>query len=72
MLLTTLLFHMIPGFTETLTRLPAGQPVFPNADAPGLRPIYGVLLLVFVVGLVLQLRWLRAKAGKPLLDAVPA
>ena len=67
----TVLFHMIPGFTETLTRLPAGQPVFPNADAPGLRPIYGVLLLVFLVGLVLQLRWLRAEVAKPFAQ-VPA
>jgi len=68
----TVLFHMIPGFTETLTRLPAGQPVFPNAEAPGLRPIYGALLVVFVVGLVLQLRWLRAEVNKPVLAHAPA
>jgi len=63
----TLLFHMIPAFTETLTRLPAGGPVFPDADAPGLRPIYAALLVVFAVGLALQLRWLRAEMGKPAL-----
>lgn len=55
----TFLFHLIPGFTETLTRLPPGQPVLPNAEAPAFKTIYGVLLLLFVVGLVLQLRWLR-------------
>lgn len=62
----TMLFHMIPGFTETLTRLPATQASFPNAEAPGLRPIFAVLLLVFVIGLVLQLRWLRGEVNKPL------
>ena len=55
----TFLFHMIPGFTESLTRLPPSQPLLPGPDAPAFGPIYGVLLLVFVVGLVLQLRWLR-------------
>lgn len=56
---STLLFHMIPAFTETLTRLPPGAPVLPNAEAPQFQPIYGTLLLIFVVGLALQLRWLR-------------
>jgi len=56
---TTLFFHMIPGFTETLTRLPLSKPLLPNAEAPELRAIAGVLLLILVVGLVLQLRWLR-------------
>ncbi len=60
---TTMLFQLIPGFTETLTRLPPGQPVLPNAEAPAFGPIYGVLLLLFVVGLALQLRWLRASAA---------
>ena len=64
---TTVLFHMIPGFTETLTRLPAGQPVFPNAEAPGLRPIYGVLFLLYFAGVFVQLRWLRARVNKPVL-----
>lgn len=57
----TILFHLIPGVTETLTRLPAGQPVFANAEAAGLRPILGGLLLAFAVGLTLQLRWLRSQ-----------
>jgi uncharacterized membrane protein len=65
----TLLFHMIPGFTETLTRLPAGPPVFADAEAPGLRTIYAALLVVFVVGLVLQLHWLRTRIDAPLAAA---
>jgi uncharacterized membrane protein len=65
----TMLFHMIPGFTETLTRLPAGQPLLASAEAPEFKAIYGVLLLVLAVGLALQLRWLRAEVDKPLLQA---
>jgi uncharacterized membrane protein len=65
----TVLFHMIPGFTETLTRLPLGQPLLPNADAPELKPIAGALLLLFVVGVVFQLRWLRRRTAKPLAAA---
>ena len=50
---------MIPGVTETLTRLPAGAPVFPNADAPGLQPIVGVCFILFLIGATLQVRALR-------------
>ena len=62
----TMLFHMIPGFTESLTRLPPGHPLLPNADAPELKAIAGVLVLLFLVGLVAQLRWLRSTSARPL------
>ncbi len=65
----TMLFHMIPGFTESLTRLPPGQPLLPNAEAPELKSIAGALLLLFVVGLGTQLRWLRSRATQPLAPA---
>jgi len=55
----TLFFHMIPAATETLTRLPAGAPVFANAEAPQLPGIYGVFFLIFLVGTTLQVRALR-------------
>ena len=58
---TTVFFHMIPGFTETLTRLPLGAPVFANADAPQFGPIYGTLFVLLLGGLTLQFRWLRAE-----------
>lgn len=60
---STFLFHAIPAFTESLTRLPLGAPLFASAEAPALKAIYGVLLVLFVVGLVVQLRWLRARAA---------
>ena len=54
-------FHMIPGVTETFTRLPAGAPLFSGPDDPA---------LLKVVGLIAQVRdrkerrgWLDRAAG---------
>ena len=55
----TLFFHMIPGTTETFTRIPAGRPLFTGPDDPALQKVVGVLFLVFIVGAVLQVRHLR-------------
>lgn len=60
----TMLFHFIPGVTETSTRLPASAPIFASADDPALQKIYGVLFVVFAIGLVLQLRWLRRSGAR--------
>jgi hypothetical protein len=54
----TILFHLIPGVTETLTRLPPGQPLVSSPEAPVFGIIYGILFALFLVGLILQLRWL--------------
>ncbi|MFS8978063.1 hypothetical protein PO002_26735 [Cupriavidus necator] len=59
----TVFFHFIPGLTETGTRLPVGNPVFANAEAPELKAIVGVLFLVFLVGAVLQVRYLQRQPG---------
>ena len=61
---STAFFHTIPGFTESLTRLPLESSVLPSQEAPEFQVIYGVLLLLFVIGLFLQLRWLRGGAGR--------
>ncbi|MBC3920535.1 hypothetical protein H8L32_23930 [Undibacterium sp. CY18W] len=65
---TTFFFHMIPGVTETTTRLPAGNPVFPDADAPGLVVATGLIFILFLVGVVIQLR--RLKVSVPELQSV--
>ncbi|MGJ7501879.1 hypothetical protein ACSFBF_16105 [Variovorax sp. ZT5P49] len=57
------LFHWIPAFTETLTRLPLGAPLLPNADAPELKAITGVLFVLYLIGVGLQIRRLRGGAG---------
>jgi uncharacterized membrane protein len=61
---STILFHLIPGFTETLTRLPVGAPLIASAEAPVFQIIYGILLLIFLIGLTLQLRWMRLASGQ--------
>ncbi|RZT91436.1 hypothetical protein [Rivibacter subsaxonicus] len=58
---STFLFHMIPGFTETLTRLPLDAPVLASAEAPQFKPLYAALFVLFGIGLTLQIRWLRAR-----------
>ncbi|MDH3337293.1 MAG: hypothetical protein OER22_13320 [Gammaproteobacteria bacterium] len=53
----TLLFHCIPAVTDGLLRLPVGNPVLTSIDDPILKMCYLVLLLLFLVGVSLQLRW---------------
>src|SRR5262245_8368216 len=56
----TFFFHMIPGFTETATRLPAGAPLASSPEAPGLQAAIGVVFVIFLIGVTLQIRRLRA------------
>ena len=57
----TFLFHLIPGITESATRLPYGAPLLASAEAPELQAAAGVLGLVFMVCAFLQVRHLRGK-----------
>jgi uncharacterized membrane protein len=61
----TFLFHMIPGITETTTRLPLGAPLLPSAEAPELQVAGAVLGLLFLIGAALQTRrlWPTAPAA---------
>ena len=61
------LFHWIPAFTETLTRLPLDAPLLPNADAPELKAITAVLGVLYLVGVTLQIK--RLRGGKPVSPA---
>ncbi len=54
----TLLFHSIPAITDGLLRLPVGDPVLTSINDPVLRICYLVLLVLYVVGVTLQLRWI--------------
>lgn len=53
---TLLLGHLIPGFAETLTRIPRGAPFASSPDDPVLQPILGGLVALFAVVVFLQLR----------------
>ena len=55
----TFFFHMIPGVTETFTRLPSGAPLFSSPEDPALQKVVGAFFAVFVVGAFLQVRQLR-------------
>lgn len=57
---STVFFHLIPGFTETLTRLPLGAPLVASPREPVLQWIIGACFLIFLVGLAFQLRWVRS------------
>jgi uncharacterized membrane protein len=59
----TFFFHMIPGFTESLTRLPVGAPVFSGPDDPSLQKVIGVVFLLFLAGAFLQVVRLRRMGG---------
>ena len=53
----TLLFHSIPAVTDSLMRLPVGDPVLTSIEDPVLKMCYAALLFLFLAGVSLQLRW---------------
>jgi hypothetical protein len=55
----TFLFHMIPAFVETSTRLPVGAPLVINRDGREVQVVTGILFALFLVGAMLQVRRLR-------------
>ncbi len=55
----TLLFHCIPAITDALLRLPVGDPVLTSIEHPVLKLCYLVLLVLFLVGVSFQLRWIH-------------
>jgi uncharacterized membrane protein len=60
----TLFFHMIPGFTETATRVPEGAPLVSGPDAPELRAAVGAAFLVFLLGAAVQMWRIRRETGR--------
>lgn len=56
---STILFHMLPTVTEIMTRFPMGAPLVSSLKDPLLEKAFLVVLVVFIVGLVLQMNWLR-------------
>jgi uncharacterized membrane protein len=55
----TLLFHCIPAVTDGLLRLPVGDPVLTSIKDPILKMCYLALLVLFLLGVSLQLRWIH-------------
>jgi hypothetical protein len=62
--LSTSVFTLfLPSLTETLTRLPAGHPIAASPQAPLVVTLQLSLLLILIIGLTLQLRFLKPKAA---------
>ena len=55
---STLFFHTIPAITDGLLRLPPGDPILSSIESPVLRMCYLALLVTFLIGVTLQLRWI--------------
>jgi uncharacterized membrane protein len=62
---STMLLHMITGIAETVTRLPPDAPLITDANAYLFKDIIAGLVLLFLVGLAFQFRWLR-RVHRPL------
>jgi uncharacterized membrane protein len=63
----TVLFHLIPGITETTTRLPLGAPLLASPEAPELQIAAAVLFVVWLMLATLQVLQMRSH---PLLDSL--
>lgn len=50
----TLFFHLIPGLTETGTRLPLGDPAFSGPEDPTLKALVGAGFVAYLVGATVQ------------------
>ena len=60
----TVFFHFIPGFNETLVRVPVDAPYITGPDDPKLKTLVGITFLVFLVIGALQLRRLRRQRDR--------
>jgi len=56
---STLLFHMIPAITDFLRRLPIGDPFIDSFEDPLLANFHLAFLLIYLVGIILQMYWLK-------------
>jgi uncharacterized membrane protein len=60
----TLFFHMIPGFTETLIRLPEGRPWASGPDDPQLAQLIGGVFVAYLGLMVWQGLRIRRERGR--------
>ena len=60
---STLLFHMIPAITDFLRRLPVGNPFIDSFEDPLLVNIHLSFLLIYLIGLIAQIFWLKKQTS---------
>ena len=54
----TFFFHIVPGITESVTRLPLNTPLASSPEDPRIQMAIGICFLLFVIGAILQVRTL--------------
>ena len=59
----TLLFHCIPAVTDALLRLPVGNPILDSFEHPVMKMAHLAVLVIFLVGVAFQLRWIQGQAS---------
>lgn len=60
----TFFFHIVPGITESATRLPPDAPLASSPEDPRIRMAIGVCFVLFLIGAALQVRNLSRKETK--------
>ena len=56
---STFLFHLIPAITDTLRRLPVGDPFATSLDDPLVVSFHILFFIIFVFSYLWQVRWLK-------------
>lgn len=57
----TFLFHIIPGLTETASRLPQGAPLASGPEDPNIKMAVGICFVLFLIVATLQVRKMRKR-----------
>ena len=52
----TFFFHIVPGITETATRLPMDAPLASGPEDPNIQMAIGICFVLFIIGAILQVR----------------
>jgi hypothetical protein len=55
---------MLPAITDFLRRLPLGDPFIDSFEDPLLMAFHQAFLLIFVVGVIVQFRWLNKNTAE--------
>ena len=56
---STLLFHIIPAITDTLRRLPVGDPFVTSFDDPLVVSSHILFFVIFIFSYLWQVQWLK-------------
>lgn len=54
----TILFHCLPAVTDSLLRLPVGDPILTSINDPIMKMSHLAVFVLFLVGVAVQLRWI--------------